>query len=243
MNSDKILAVAGEGLSQKCRERLSELGFEVVILPPYGRLGRGVREHADLMLFPIDRNIFIYRELTETLPLLVSKLRQRGYEITEVDMIPEEKYPRDIALNCLKVGKYIFCKQKNASAEILRYAEAGGYEVVNVNQGYARCTACPVGEGGIISADPSILTAAKCVGLKTLPITVGGVELEGFDHGFIGGACGLFDNTLYFAGELSAHPDGELIKSFCAELGVDTVFLSQESLTDVGSIFFFDRSR
>ena len=232
--TDKILAVAGESLSQKCRERLAQLGFEVVILPSYERLGRGVDTHADMMLFALDNRIFTYKGLGE-------RLRELGreYEIAEIAYEPSEKYPDDIALNCLKVGKYIFCKRKHTAKEVLEYAEKGGYTVVNINQGYARCSACPVGDMGLISADPSMLAGASVVGIDRLPINAGSVSLDGFDYGFIGGACGYCDGSLYFSGDLRAHPDGDRIESFCKGLGVDAVSLSDEPLKDVGSIFFF----
>ena len=239
MRVEKILAVAGENLSQKCRNRLEELGFEVELLPAYKRLGKGVDTHADLMVFPLEDRIFTYRELSESLCDLTDKLRGRGYTVEMTDKIPSEKYPRDIALNFLQIGKYIFCNRKYASQEVLSYAESRGYTVVNVNQGYARCTACPVSDSGVISADPSMLSAADNKGIKNLSISVGSVVLEGFDYGFIGGSCGAFGNSLYFAGDLCAHPDGERIESFCGSVGVKAVSLSDEPLTDVGSIFFF----
>ena len=58
-------------------------------------------------------------------------------------------------------------------------------------------------------------------------------------YGFIGGACGYCDGSLYFSGDLRHHPDGDRIESFCKGLGVDAVSLSDEPLKDVGSIFFF----
>ena len=216
------------------------MGFEVAILHRYVRLGAGVDTHADLMFFPIDRKIFIYSEVAKAEPSLVADLCQRGYDIVEVDIPPSKSYPYDIPLNCLQVGQYIFCKKKHTSRSVIKYAEKNGYTVVNTNQGYARCAACPVGDSGIISADPSMLKATCSAHLDTLSISEGYVRLEGFDHGFIGGACGVYENTLYFAGDIGTHPDCESIKAFCRERGLELVSLSDEPLCDVGSIFFFD---
>ena len=239
MSRENPLIIAGESLSPKCREGLRALGFDIEILPPYKRLGRGVDTHADLMIFPLEDRIFTYRELLEDMSALMDKLRHRGYTVVGIDKPPSERYPGDIALNLLTVGRYVFCNRKYASAEVLSYAESRGYTVVNVNQGYARCTACPVGDSGLISADPSMLSAAYNNGIKTLSVSVGSVKLEGYDYGFIGGACGAFGDSLYFAGDLYAHPNCEEIESFCTSLGVKAVSLSDEPLTDVGSIFFF----
>ena len=240
MANKKILAVAGQGLSEKCRTRLTDLGFEVVILPPYSRLGEGVNTHADLMLFPLDGKIFIYRELIDRLGALDSALSQRGYEIMAVDTPPSEKYPSDIGLNCLKIGKNIFCRKKSVAREVLEYAESNGYNVINTNQGYARCTAAPLSDKGIITADASMLKVASECGLEALAVSVGSVALKGFEYGFIGGACGAYGDSIYFSGDIYSHPNGKDIVDFCHRHGTSVVSLSEEPLSDVGSLFFFD---
>ena len=235
----KPIALSGQSLSQRCRERLTSLGFEVVILQPYTRLGKGVQTHADLMLLPVENKIFIYEELYGRYRELLSTLTERGYEIVTEPTPPAQSYPEDIALNCLVIGKNIFCKKKHTSVAVREFAEQSGYRVVNTNQGYARCTACPVADRGIISADPSMLKAAEGIGVETLSIVGGYVMLDGFEYGFIGGSCGYYNNTLYFAGDISKHPHKERIEDFCAARGVNVVSLSDEPLADVGSIFFF----
>ena len=240
MNDKRPLCIVGEGLSEDCRRRLRELGFRLFIMPPYDRLGSGVRTHADLMLLPLGDRFFIYSELARQYPELIAEAEELGFETAEQSGHPSEHYPDDIALNCLAVGRYIFCRKDCVSRQVLEYAERCGYTAVNTRQGYARCTACPVSDRGIITADPSVRTAALSVGLDVLEITVGGVLLPCYDYGFIGGACGVYRDKLYFAGDLSKHPDGERIEKFCRSLGVEAVSLSDEPLTDVGSMFFVE---
>ncbi len=239
MNLQKPLAVAGSDLPKECEDQLLALGYDVIVLPSYHRLGKGVDTHADLMLFPIDDRVFIYKELIEITPQLCGELKNRGYTVVPVENSPRPDYPKDIALNCLKVGKYIICKKKNIAPEIEEYANKRGYITVNTNQGYARCTACPIGDGAIITADPSIIKAASSCGLETLTISEGNVTLRCHNHGFIGGACGTDRNKIFFTGSLSAHPDGEKIETFCLSHALRPISLSTHPLTDIGSIFFF----
>lgn len=239
MNTNRPLALAGQSLSEKCRKSLSDMGFEVVILPPFSRLGEWVDTHADLMLFQTDGKIFMYRELIDMLPPLISSLESRGYAVVSVDTPPSGKYPDDIALNWLRVGRYIFCKKSHVAREVSEYTEKMGYTVVNVNQGYARCNACPVSDSGIITADPSLLRAASNVGVDTLSVSAGNVELSCYEYGFIGGACGVFEDKVYFSGDIYSHPDGKKIVEFCRARGIEVFSLSDEPLRDVGSIFFF----
>ena len=240
MNDKRPLCIVGEGISEKCRRGLREWGFQVFCMPPYDRLGIGVKTHADLMLIPLEDRFFIYGELAAQHPELIAEIEARGVTVVALEGHPAERYPEDIALNCLVVGNYIFCRKDFVSRQVLEYAECCGYSVVNTRQGYARCTACPVSERGIITADPSIRSAASMVGIDVLEVSVGGVLLQGYDYGFIGGACGVFKDKIYFAGDVLAHPDGERIVDFCRELGVEAMSLSDEPLADAGSLFFVE---
>ena len=239
MSVNKKLAVVGCDISEKCARRLSELGFELFVLPPCKSLGKGVDTHADLMLFPIGNSVFIYEDIINTSEGLYECLTSRGYDIKTMSGAPSAEYPFDIGANCLCIGRYIFSKTKYTAREIREYAEKTGYSLVNVNQGYARCTACPVGESAVITADPSIAKSALSQGIELLRISEGGVSLRGFDHGFIGGACGAFEDKLFFAGDILKHPNGDEIVAFCKAHGIEPHSLSDEPLRDIGSIFFF----
>ena len=233
------LAVFGGSLSKKCQKSLSSMGFDILALPSYTRLEERVSSHADLLIFPIDKNIFVHGEYTDNIPSLTDTLSVRGYEIFPIDETVGDSYPKDVLLNCLTVGSYIFAKTDSVSKSILEYAKSHGYTAVNVNQGYARCTACPLSKNAIITADGSIARAAESVGTDVLKISDGGVTLDGFPYGFIGGACGVFEDRIFFAGDLLSHPDGEKIADFCKKHNKEPISLSDEPLQDVGSIFFF----
>ena len=239
MPTNKALAVVGGDISEKCAGALTALGFELFVLPKCKSLGRGVDTHADLMLFPVDKSVFIYEDIIKEANGLLCELSKRGYEIIPMSGSPLAEYPLDIGANCLRIGRRIFSKNKYTSPEIREYAEKTGYSLVNVNQGYARCTACPVGDSAVITADPSVARAVQAQGIDLLRISEGGVALRDFDHGFIGGACGAFENKIFFSGDVSKHPDGERITAFCRSHGIEPYSLSDEPLRDIGSIFFF----
>ena len=233
------LAVAGDGLSPKCRDTLSQMGFSVRILSPYHRLSVAVSSHADMLMLPIDNKIFTFSEYAKENNGVFDEISQQGREICYVSASPEKEYPRDVLLNCLMLGKTLMSNNRYTASEILDHARNAGYNCVNVNQGYARCTACPVSENAVITADPSIAKAATVCKCDVLSVSVGGVILDGYDYGFIGGACGVFKDMIFFAGDIMGHPDGATIVSFCRDHGMTPISLSDEPICDVGSIFFF----
>ena len=62
------------------------------------------------------------------------------------------------------------------------------------------------------------------------------------EYGFIGGAASLFEDKIYFLGDISKHPESEKILSFIEENGKTAVSLSDEQLADLGGIIFLNVS-
>ena len=87
-------------------------------------------------------------------------------------------FPRNIAYNALRVGSRLFCLRAHTDPVILRMAEDCGWTVVDVKQGYANCSAAPVGTDALITADPSIASAARGQGLDVLRIAPGHIRYQ-----------------------------------------------------------------
>ncbi|MBP5166071.1 MAG: hypothetical protein ILP09_02280 [Oscillospiraceae bacterium] len=112
-----------------------------------------------------------------------------------------------------------------------------GRKIINVKQGYAKCSVCVIDEKHIISDDPGIYSACEKNGIECLYVRKGGILLDGFDHGFIGGSCFKANkNIVAFTGSLKKHPDEYIIMKYLEKLGIETVFLTNEPCFDVGSI-------
>ena len=132
-------------------------------------------------------------------------------------------YPLDCALNFFTVGRYLFCRDDAVSQDVVKYAVSAGYEIVNVKQGYAHCSAAVMGDT-VITADDGIFDALTHRGVRALHISAGSIKLPPFEYGFIGGACGMADDkTALFFGSLDFHPDGERIRAFCRDNGIRVV--------------------
>ena len=142
------------------------------------------------------------------------------------------KYPADILYNACGMGDTVICNAAHTAPEVL-----GEYKrVLNVRQGYAKCSICVVSDSAAVTSDEGIYKILKDNGFDVLKIRPGYIRL-GKMAGFIGGASGLLRQGLIgFCGDLMSHPDGAEIAAFCRSAGVDTVSLGKGGLVDVGSI-------
>ena len=234
----KALVLASSALSLSCKEKLIELGFEPIIMPPCKRLQRGVSSHPDMLVFFMEDKYFCTREYYNEAKDVFERINALGYTPVLCDENPSEDYPNDVIFNALTLGNNIYGLEKNLSSTLKSQATAGGYNIINVRQGYTKCSVAKVRDSAIITADKGIASAASSRGIDVLVIGQGHVALDGYNTGFIGGSCGAFDESIYFCGDLSGHPDADKIEEFCKKHKKSCISLSNEPLFDVGSLFF-----
>jgi hypothetical protein len=234
------LALIGIHAPKKIKNALSALGFEIFELEPDVRLPLPIRSHADTLIFTLEDKIFVSRAYFENNPALFEELKALGYIIVPCECELGSEYPKDIAFNVATVGKYAFGRFDFVVDEIKRELVDRGYTLIDVKQGYAKCSTAIISDNAIITADSGIAQKATSLGIDVLKVSAaeGMIELEGYGYGFIGGACALFDNTLYFCGNIELHPDFEAIRDFCEAHGVALCSLSDGKLYDVGGILF-----
>lgn len=203
---------------------LDALGYEAVALPEYSMLAKPVASHCDMLLYPYKVGILTYRGYYEANRELFSR-----FAITLADIEPTEIYPRDIALNALSLGGKIYCLRGHTAREILQSGET-----VNVRQGYVRCSTLKIDEGAICTSDVNIAKAAQANGVEVTLIKAGGITLEGYGCGFIGGASVTFENAVGFFGELDSHPDSKKIAAAVESRGKKIISLCKGELKDFG---------
>ncbi len=154
---------------------------------------------------------------------------------------PGSTYPLDIAYNVAQVGKRIVGKLDFVDTALKNIYIEKGYELINVNQGYAKCSMCIVDENSVITEDEGIYRALSGK-IDMLKISSGYVSLPGFENGFFGGASGFVSKKkLAFCGDIKLHPDYTKIKKFTQERNIDIITLLSTNLQDFGSILHFGK--
>lgn len=234
-----MLAVTDQKLSAASLSSLRREGFEAVLLPPADYLQETVSSHTDMLFFIGFGRLFCHRLYYERNATWIDRICLTANVALTVSNEPTgEKYPLDVLFNACMIGSRLICNRKTVSKLILTAAEANGYEIVHVPQGYTKCSIAVVSENAIITADRAIAMACASVGIDVLQIREGYVSLPPYSFGFIGGASGSLGDKVYFCGSLSTHPDGDRIIAFCQRHGKIAVSLSEGELQDVGSLFF-----
>ena len=211
---DKV--ILSETAHPQLIEYINTLGIRVESVPNHN--GSMIGTHADLYYCQLNTG--------------------RGSMVFEgVRELVGSAYPKDCIYNAACTGKYFIHNTKITDPDLLAMARQLGMDIIDVKQGYSKCSCATVDENSIITSDAGIARACEDK-LDCLLISTGNVLLEGFDYGFIGGCSGRLRDEIIFNGDLSAHPDFWKIKGFIESRGLRVKYFPGYPLTDIGSLIF-----
>ena len=161
-------------------EELNKLGFVVVPSLKLTNLYNAIDGHCDIQLFKCDDGIIVAPEAYD-----YYKSKLADISIIKGSKSLKSEYPHDIAYNSVNLGNYIICNRLYTAIEILEYGVRYSKKILNVRQGYAKCSVCIVNDNAIITADKSIIKICKENKIDVLEINQGYIELNGMDYGLL----------------------------------------------------------
>ena len=210
-------------------------GAKTIVPPKIDVLAPSMQRHADLGICIVSENEAVCPPCTAS--YYKEALSPYGFTITVGNRNLSSNYPFDCAYNVGIVGKRCFLNKKICDEVLLERLNSLGYELIDVKQGYAKCSLCAVDENRIITGDMSIARAAEKIGIKVLFIPNNNIILNGFSNGFIGGCLGMADkNTLLVNGEIKFLENPDKILKMLKEEQIIPIEVKKGAVTDIGSI-------
>ncbi|MBR3818056.1 MAG: hypothetical protein IKJ41_02815 [Clostridia bacterium] len=227
-----VILVAISNSAGESVKKLNNMGIKTLEITSDASLPVPINTHADTQMLHMGNNV-IYCQNEH----LFSGELEEKFLINIISEKSGNKYPNDVRLNCTIIGNKIICNIKTISKDILEFAYQNNYIIINVNQGYSRCSVCVLNNNSIITDDESIFTAAgKFLNDVTL-ISKGSIVLNGYNYGFIGGCCGkISKNKIAFNGRLDSHKECNIIIDALQRNNIEFIELCNKPLTDIGGI-------
>ncbi len=220
----------GEKYFEEIKE-LEELGLRCIILSENTDLDSEISRHADINCLNCGTGkILLSCHLKgDRAPVVDGICFDKSYELIK------SPYPGDVRFNVSFIKNKLICNKKHISSNITDLAERNNIQIIDVKQGYARCSICIVNENAIITDDSKIACLLKKYQIDVLEISKGAIRLSEKHYGFIGGASGkISENEIYFSGNLSMHPDYKSIIDFLSLHNVQALFNKNRPLRDFG---------
>ena len=225
--------------SDEIASSIESIGLKVIRTSMCDKLPLPVNGHPDLMYHKISdefaciaANCFEYliKAFAKEKELLKGKVFVKGK--TNLGRI----YPEDISYNVLRIGNFAFGKISSIDTRLIGALINEGVELVDIKQGYAKCSVAVSSKNSAITSDKGILKALEKRRINVLFLEPGEIDLPGYDYGFIGGASGLINDKFLLTGKFTDVGCNEKIESFVKGNGSTLIFLSDRKIIDLGSI-------
>lgn len=213
---------------------LNKLHIKTVLTAPDARLSPPVSSHSDMLIHHLGGcDIAVLDKFSACSANLTAK----GFKLREVLNPPKAIYPDDVRLNALRIGNRAFAKFDSIDDVLISYYENNKIEMIDINQGYSKCSVFIVNENSVITADSATADVLADKNIDVLLIEKGGIDIDTYDYGFIGGCGGLISkDAAAFTGNVNLHQSGEKIKAFLNKKGVRLISLTPDKLYDIGGI-------
>ncbi len=229
---NKVTTVFADIDDNALKSVFDELTIKVVNVIENQFLDLPVNKHADILENYVGKSTFL---VDKNQVELCNFVKDKYGKLVIIDNI-QSPYPKDCLLNFVDIGDYIICNKSILTKEIINLLP--NKQIIDVKQGYSKCSVCICKHNTVITDDISIFNAlSQYVNVNLLLVDKGSVHINKYNYGFIGGCSGLIDkDTLLFNGDLSTHSDFDKIVKFLYDNNVKYIDIKGKPLTDIGSI-------
>ncbi len=146
------------------------------------------------------------------------------------------KHPASVYYNAAVSDHYLVHRLEYTDPVILQNCHT--LKKIPVKQAYTRCNLLLLKNDHYITSDPGIHKNLHRSGLDGIFVSPAGIILPGFPNGFIGGAMGLVDDTIFVTGSIKYFYEGSVVRKFLEDLDYRIVELYSGPLFDGGGILF-----
>ena len=227
-----MLILCDSKMPLKAKVKLSAYG-EVVDFATHGITYEAISGHPDIFFCPTPSGLIAAPNLPKK---YLDILSEHNIPYTTGQFPVGPAYPQTARYNTLVTDTFII--QNPDIADPMIAINNAGHKIIPVKQGYVRCNLIALPDESFITSDHGIEKSLKQHKLKTLYVDPSPVKLAGFEHGFFGGACGLYMNILFICGSLTFIREKQTVVEFISEAGVQIVELYVGNPVDVGTILF-----
>lgn len=220
---------------EQARQNLRKFGV-VVEFETRGITYEAISGHPDIFICQTAEKLVVAPNLPEE---FLAVLQNNQVEFTFGKNRVGEKYPETAFYNAVVTEKYLVHRPGITDPKILELNI--DKRVIPVKQAYTRCNLLFLKEKTAITSDKSIEKQLNDLGLNVLYVDPKPIQLPGFKHGFFGGACGMLENQIIILGNLSFHHQGNQIRKFVNDAGINIAELYDGPLYDGGAILFLKK--
>ena len=191
--------------------------------------------HPDIFIYQDESNLIIAPNAPAA---LFEFLHNHEVSFLMGDNIVGADFESSVGYNCIGTSRHFFHKEGLSETTVLRLNREKKF--FSVPQAYTRCSLTHLGNDLFITSDRGIKKKLNENQLDCFYFSPDQISIIGHSHGFLGGTNGLHDGRLFFMGDIALHKEGNALRNFVENAGLEIVALCPGLLYDGGGIFFIE---
>lgn len=230
------------------KEYIKNMGYVIIENEFNNLVYDEISSHPDIYYTNVDNHIFISKD----------KAKEFGinpfvFKLNIGDSVVSSEYPKDVAYNLCIIGKNAIHNFKYTDPILKKYLEENDYNLIQVEQGYSKCSIVVIDSNSCITSDIKIATVLLENGIDVLYVDEPEIKLlkrmsntfkEGrkmsFEYsdmkGFIGGSIFRLDDKIIVFGDVKKFINYIKIKKFVEKRGLELIGFEGLDVIDYGGI-------
>ena len=203
-----MLIIVDKKMNPGAKKKLAYYG-ELLELETDGITYPAISGHPDIFFCRSQEHLILAPNLPH---LYFEQLKGHHIDFITGEMPVGPKYPASARYNAVATDQLLIHNFRHIDFMITRALE--DLNPVHVDQGYCRCNLLPLKDGHFISSDAGIYKVLSGLRPEILFIHPEQIKMEGFPHGFFGGCCGIWKDTVFINGSLKYFLEGEKVRNY-----------------------------
>jgi hypothetical protein len=229
-----MLIIADYRMPPGAKARLALYG-ELIEFSAKGLVYDAICGHPDIFICQTPGTLVVAPNLPGEMPGILANY---NIPFTSGDIRVGGNYPETAHYNAVSTNEVFIHNLKLTDKAVL--SAAAGRKTIGCKQGYTRCNVLPLGSERFITSDKPIHRLLLDNRLESLYVSPEDIILPGVNHGFFGGACGVWNNTVFICGSLKNFTEGTRVREFIENGHYSLIELYDGPLIDCGGLFFLD---
>jgi hypothetical protein len=229
-----MIAIIDSRAPKEAIEELKLIADKVLTFSSENITYESISGHPDIFIYQDSENVILAPNSPK---ILTDFLYKNEISFSTGNSKIGDKLNDSALYNCISTKKYFFHKKGFTDSKVLEINSKKKF--INLPQAYSACSLIALNENYFLTSDKGILKTIKSAGLNCEYFSPEKILIPIHNHGFIGGTSGIFQNKIYFIGNIKKHSDYNIITDLTEKSELEIVSLYDGNLYDGGKIFFF----
>lgn len=228
-----MLAIIDARSPTEAKENLRKYVDDILFFETKEITYNSISGHPDIFMFQYKNELIIAPNSPE---LLINFLKKHHVNYkTGISKI-NETFENSVKYNCV-TGDNFFLHKKGMTEKLI-LENNSDKNFINLPQAFTRCSMLHLKNDIFMTSDSGIKKELDKHNLINFFFSPEDIQIIDHKNGFLGGTCGVFENKIFFNGNIDKHKDGKALRSFLKNLDYEIICLHNDFLYDGGGIFF-----